>query len=124
MKKHLPVIAVIAVFVAVMAPAAVALSPAMSMLNSISPISCATTPTKIQLPSTVQPARSICVQNMEAVDVYVGGPDVTTSNGFKVQAGTASAPTNWCFDAQTGWCVVASSTSPIRVVAGNGYSGK
>jgi hypothetical protein len=123
MKKHLPIIAVVALVVALAAPVAVALSPAMSMLNSIDPVSCGTTPTKIALdPST--PARSICVQNDQAVDVFVGGPTVSTANGHRLPSASTSAPSNFCFDAQTGWCIVASSTSPVRVTAGNGYSGK
>lgn len=110
--------------VAIAAPVAVALSPAMAVLNSITAVSCATTPTKIALPVTGEPARSICVQNMEAVDVYIGGNTVTTANGFKVPSASAAAPQSFCFDAQTAWCTVASSTSPIRVVAGTGYSGR
>lgn len=123
MKKHLPVIAVVALVVALAAPVAVALSPAMAILNSTAPVECATTPTKIAL-DTSTPARSLCVQNLDAVDVYVGGSNVTTANGFLVPAGSTSAPTSFCADVQTMWCVVASSSSPVRVLAGNGYSGK
>ena len=104
-------------------PAARALSPAMSILASISPVSCGTTATLVALPAGT-PARSICIQNQEAVDVYVGGPTVTTANGFILPAGSAAAPTEFCFDAQSGYCVVAAATSPVRVLAGTGYSGK
>lgn len=104
-------------------PVARALGPAMSTLESIAAVSCATTPTKIALPTT-SPARSICVQNQAAVDVYVGGSTVTTSNGFLLPAGSTTAPTSFCFDGQTGWCVVSASTSPVRVLAGTGYSGR
>jgi len=100
-----------------------ALSPAMSTLESISPVSCGTTPTKIALP-TSSPARSICVQNQAAVDVFVGGSTVTTTNGFLLPSASTTAPQTFCFDAQTGWCRVASGTSPVRVLAGTGYSGK
>ena len=123
MKKHLPVIAAVVLVVAIAAPVAVALSPAMSMLNSIDPVECGTTPTKIAL-DTATPARSICIQNLESVDVFVGGPDVSTSNGYQVSAASGSTVHSFCADVQTMWCVVASSTSPVRVVAGNGYSGR
>ena len=104
-------------------PAARALSPAMSTLESIAAVSCGTTATKVALP-TASPARSICIQNQAAVDVYVGGSTVTTDNGFILPAGSTALPTEFCFDAQTGWCVVAAATSPVRVLAGTGYSGK
>ena len=123
MKKHLPVIAVVALFVALAAPVAVALSPAMSTLNSIAPVECATTPTKIALPTT-SPARSICVQNDKAVDVYVGGSDVTTANGILLPSASKAAPSTFCADVQTMWCVVGAATSPVRVGAGTGYSGR
>ena len=122
MKKLYVILAAIAL-VALTSVGAVALSPAMSTLQSITAVSCATSATKIALPVDT-PARSICVQNLEAVDVYVGGSNVTTSTGFLLPAGSTSAPTQFCFDAQTGWCVVASSTSPVRVLAGTGYSGR
>lgn len=122
MKKHLPVIAVVAL-VAIAAPVAVALSPAMSMLNSRAVVSCGTTPTKIEL-DNVQPARSLCVQNDQAVDVFIGGPTVTTSTGWRLPSATTAAPQNFCADVQTMYCIVASSTSPLRVLAGNGYSGR
>ena len=123
MKKHLPIIAVVALVVAIAAPVAVALSPAMSMLNSPAVVSCGTTATKIEL-ANPQPARSLCVQNDQAVDVFIGGPDVTTSTGWRLPSASTSAPQNFCADVQTMWCVVASSTSNVRVLAGNGYSGK
>ena len=122
MKKLYVILAAVAL-VALTSVGAVALAPAMSTLQSITAVSCATSATKIALPVDT-PARSICVQNLEAVDVYVGGSNVTTSNGFLLPAGSTSAPTQFCFDAQTGWCVVASSTSPVRVLAGTGYSGR
>lgn len=104
-------------------PAARALSPAMSILASIAPVDCGTTPTLVALPAGT-PARSICIQNIEAVDVYVGGSDVTTANGFLLPAASGTAPVPFCFDAQSGYCVVAAATSPVRVLAGTGYSGK
>ena len=122
MKKiHLVLVAV--ALVALTSVGAVALSPAMAYLKSTAAVSCAATATKIALPVET-PARSICVQNLAAVDVYIGGSDVTTSTGFLLPAGSTTAPTQFCFDAQTGWCVVASSTSPVRVLAGTGYSGR
>lgn len=123
MKNPLVVILAAVAFVLVVSGGAIALSPAMSLLASAPVVSCGTTPTKIALPTT-SPARSLCVQNLAAVDVYVGGNDVTTSIGFLLPAGSTSAPTQFCFDAQTGWCVVASSTSPVRVLGGTGYSGQ
>ncbi len=123
MKKHLPVIAAVVLVVAIAAPVAVALSPAMSMLNSPAVVSCGTSPTKIELPVT-SPARSLCVQNDQAVDVFIGGSDVTTSTGWRLPSASTSAPQNFCADVQTMWCVVASSTSNVRVLAGNGYSGR
>lgn len=123
MKKHLPIVAVIALFVALAAPVAVALSPAMSTLNSIDPVSCGTSPTKIAL-DTATPARSICVQNDQAVDVFLGGSDVTTTNGLRLPSASTAAPLTFCLDVQTLWCTVASSTSPVRVGAGTGYSGR
>lgn len=123
MKKHFPVIAVVVLVVAIAAPVAVALSPAMSMLNSPAVVSCGTTPTKIEL-NNVQAARSLCVQNDQAVDVFIGGPDVTTSTGWRLPSASTAAPQNFCADVQTMWCVVASSSSNVRVLAGNGYSGR
>ena len=123
MKKHLPVIAAVALVVAIAAPVAVALSPAMSMLNSPAVVSCGTTATKIEL-NNVQTARSICVQNDQAVDVFIGGSSVTTSTGWRLPSASTSAPQSFCADVQTLWCVVASSTSPLRVIAGSGYSGR
>lgn len=123
MKNPLVVILAAVAFVLVMSGGAIALSPAMSLLASPPTVSCATTPTKIALPVET-PARSICVQNLDAVDVYVGGNNVTTSTGFLLPAGSTSAPTQFCFDAQTGWCIVASGTSPLRLLAGTGYSGR
>lgn len=123
MKKYLLVFVAVAVALMVGAGGAVALSPAMAILQSTAAVSCGTTATQIALP-VATPARSICVQNLAAVDVYVGGPTVTTSTGFLLPAGSTSAPTQFCFDAQTGYCVVASSTSPLRVLAGTGYSGR
>lgn len=121
--KRLILVAVVVVLVGLAAVGASALSPAMATLASISPVSCATTATKIALP-VATPARSLCVQNQAAVDVYVGGSDVTTANGFLLPSASVTAPTSFCFDGQTAWCVVASSTSPVRVVAGTGYSGR
>ena len=120
-KLHLVIVAV--ALVALASVGAVALSPAMSTLESIAAVSCGTSATKIALP-VATPARRICVQNLEAVDVYVGGASVTTSTGFLLPAGSTTAPTQFCFDAQTGWCVVAAATSPVRVLGGTGYSGK
>lgn len=123
MKHPIAIILGAAAFIALTTTAAVALSPAMSTLQSIAAVSCGTSATRIALPIET-PARSVCVQNLAAVDVYVGGNNVTTSTGFLLPAGSTSAPTQFCFDAQTGWCVVASSTSPVRVLAGTGYSGR
>lgn len=125
MKQSRFVLAVAAILlVGIAAPVAVALSPAMAVLNSITAVSCATTPTKIALPVTGEPARSICVQNISAVDVYVGGNSVTTANGFLLPSASSTAPVTFCADVQTMWCTVAAATSPLRVVAGTGYSGR
>lgn len=123
MKKHLPIIAAVVLAVVIAAPVAVALSPAMALLNSPAVVSCGTTATKIELP-VATPARSLCVQNDQAVDVFIGGPDVTTSTGWRLPSASTAAPQNFCADVQTMWCIVASSTSPLRVLAGNGYSGR
>ena len=123
MKKSHLVVLVAVVLAGLASVGAVALSPAMSILASITPVSCGTTATLVALPAGT-PARSICIQNQDAVDVYVGGPTVTTANGYILPAGSAAAPTSFCFDAQSGYCVVAAATSPVRVLAGTGYSGK
>lgn len=123
MRKPLIALAAIALLVAIVAPAAVALSPAMGIMNSTAVVSCATTATQISLPVT-NPARSICVQNDQAVDVFIGGSDVTTATGLRLPSASTAAPQNFCADVQTLWCVVAASTSPLRVIAGSGYSGR
>lgn len=123
MKKHLPIVAAVVLVVAIAAPVAVALSPAMAVLNSPAVVACGTSPTKIEL-SVATPARSLCVQNDQAADVFIGGPDVTTSTGWRLPSASTAAPQNFCADVQTMWCVVASSTSNVRVLAGNGYSGR
>jgi len=121
-KSHLAIIVAV-VLAGLASVGAVALSPAMSTLVSITAVSCATSATVVALPVS-SPARSVCIQNLDAVDVYVGGPTVTTANGFLLPAGSTTAPTQFCFDGQTGWCVVAAATSPVRVMGGTGYSGR
>lgn len=58
--------------------------------------------------------RSIAIQNGGSVTVYVGGPDVTSANGYAIVAGSERS-----FDLVLGddlWAVAASSTAACKIL--------
>lgn len=99
-------------------PIAVAFNSPMPALASGPVVACATTPTIIN-PGGTNSTRSICVQNINAVAIYVGGSDVTTTTGQVIPAGSLTDPKTFCFDAHHGWCTVAAATADARVTFGN-----
>ena len=98
-------------------PIAVAFNSPMPALASSPVVACATTPTIVN-PGGILPTRSFCVQNINAVAIYVGGSDVTTTTGHVVPAGSLTDPKTMCFDAHHGWCTVAAATADARIVYG------
>lgn len=97
---------------------AVAFNTPMPALKSGPVVACGTTPTIIN-PGGTDSTRSICVQNINAVAIYVGGNDVTTTTGHVVPAGSLTDPKTLCFDAHHGWCTVAAATADARITYGN-----
>jgi hypothetical protein len=119
--RHLVAIILAAVAVlAITAQRAPALSTPMPALKTMAPVTCATTPTLIAPEqSTGAAVASICIQNTAAVAMYIGGSDVTTTNGYIIKAAaSATEPETFCFDAQRAYCTVAASTQSARVLYG------
>lgn len=102
---------------ALAAPVVDAFSAPMPELKSGPVVSCATTPTIIN-PGGTSSTRSICIQNINAVAIYVGGRDVTTTTGQVVPAGSLADPKTFCVDAHHAWCVVAAATADARITYG------
>lgn len=100
-------------------PIAIAFNSPMPALASGAVVACGTSPTIIN-PGGTSPTRSFCVQNINANAIYVGGPDVTTTTGHVVPAGSLADPKTMCFDAHHGWCTVAAATENARIIYGLG----
>jgi predicted permease len=96
---------------------AVAFNSPMPALKTGAVVACGTTPTIIN-PGGTDSTRSICVQNINAVAIYVGGVNVTTTTGHVVPAGSLTDPKTMCFDAHHGWCIVAAATADARITFG------
>ena len=110
----------ICILVAVVAGgSAVAFNSPMGALASGPVVACGTSPTIVN-PGGASSVRSICIQNENAVAIYVGGSDVTTTTGQIIPAGTLADPKTFCFDAHHAWCTVAAATSNARVTYGIG----
>jgi len=59
---------------------------------------------------------SIEVANVGAATVYIGGSDVTTSNGFPVAAGASWYPPQSLAGGERVYGIVASGTVEVRVL--------
>lgn len=112
-------LAVVVIALVCVAPIAVAFNTPIPALASGAVVACGTSPTIVN-PGGTSATRSFCVQNINAVAIYVGGPDVTTTNGHVVPAGSLADPKSICFDAHHGWCTVAAATADARIVYGIG----
>lgn len=112
--QNLVIAILIGVFVGfLVSDGAEALSNPMPELTDSPVVECTTTPTLIA-PSTTA-VGSICVQNENATEVYLGGKTVTTTTGLVLPAGAAGEPSTLCFDAQRTYCIVSSGTHDVRV---------
>lgn len=113
------ILAAVAVL-AVTAERTMALSTPMPALKTMTPVTCSTSPTLIAPEqSTGAAVASICIQNTAAVAMYVGGSDVSTTNGYIIKAAaSATEPETFCFDAQRAYCLVAAATQSARVLYG------
>jgi len=98
---------------------AVAFNTPMPALASGAVVACGTSPTIVN-PGGTLAVRSVCIQNENAVAIYVGGPDVTTTTGQIIPAGSLTDPKTFCFDAHHAWCTVAAATANARVTYGIG----
>ena len=112
-------LAVVVIALVCVAPIAVAFNSPMGALASGAVVACGTSPTIVN-PGGASSVRSICIQNENAVAIYVGGSDVTTTTGQIIPAGTLADPKTFCFDAHHAWCTVAAATSNARVTYGIG----
>lgn len=84
------------------------------MSVSSAAVSVATTATALHVADA--DALGIEVQNVGASTVYVGGSDVTTSNGFPVAAGAAWYPPQPLAAGERVYGIVASGTVEVRVL--------
>lgn len=74
-------------------------------------ISVGTTPTKLQ--ATLTGPATTLIQNKHTTAIYVGGPDVSTTNGIEIAAGASLS-----FDGAGLYGIVAAATADVRVLEG------
>jgi hypothetical protein len=66
---------------------------------------------------SIQDPLPIIIQNNSAILIYIGGPDVTTSNGFPLAAGQ-SLPMALYGTSEIPYAIAASATPSISILAG------
>ncbi len=77
-----------------------------------------TSATLLDVDATAGTARSVLIRNRGSVAVFIGGPDVTTNNGYQIDPGESigidTAGGTWTTAAT--YAVVASGPAPVHVM--------